>query len=119
MILRLAMGGIVAVYFIVIFWLLKHGKFALSYSLLWLFSGCIMALFVIFPNMLEYMARCLGIEVASNGLFAMSIFLIIIILTSMTVIVSKLSSDLRKLVQNCAIMEKRLRYLEAKNEEKE
>lgn len=119
MVLRLAMGGLVVVYFIVIFYLLKHGKFALSYSLLWLFSGFVMALFVIFPNLLEYMAKCLGIEVASNGLFAMSIFLIIIILASITAIVSKLSWDLRKMVQNYAIMEKRLRCLEEENEPKE
>lgn len=118
MVLRLTVGGLVIVYFIVIFWLLKHGKFALSYSLLWLFSGCIMALFAIFPNLLEYMAKRLGIEVASNGLFAMCIFLIIIILTSITAIVSKLSSDLRRLVQSCALMEKRLRCLEEENEEK-
>lgn len=104
---------LIIAYFLLIFYLLKRKKFSLRYSLLWLFSGLIMLILVIFPDLLVNITRFFGIEIASNGLFAMCIFLIVMILVLLTVIVSDLTYRIKKLSQVIAIAEKRLRALEA------
>ena len=105
---------IIICYFIYIISLLKRKKVELKYSLLWIFSGLVMLVLVIFPDIFIYSAKFIGIEVASNGLFAVFIFLLIIILISLTVIISSDSAKIKILVQKIAIMEKRIRELEDK-----
>lgn len=100
------------VYFIVILTLLKKNRLALKYSLLWIFAGGFFVLIAVFPNILVFFANIAGIEVPSNGLFAMCIFFSVLILISLTVIVSEINMKLRILVQKIAIMEKRIRELE-------
>jgi hypothetical protein len=48
----------------------------------------------------------------TNGLFAFLFFAIIILLMSLTSIVSKMNNNMRQLVQQCAMYEKRIRELE-------
>ena len=49
-----------------------------------------------------------------NGLFALSVFFIIIILMSLTSIVSKQTEKIRTLTQENALLEERIRKLEEK-----
>lgn len=74
-----------------------------------------MLLVVLFPKILENITGIFGIELASNGLFAMCIFFIVLILIFLTVVVTDFANRIKKLVQQSAIMEKRLRDLEGKN----
>lgn len=112
---------VIFAYFLLILFLLKKKKFSLRYSLLWLFSGIVMLIFVLFPDILESVTGMFGIELASNGLFAMCIFFTILILVFLTVAVTDFSYQIKKLAQQAAIAEKRLRDLEkqgCKNEKK-
>lgn len=103
---------VIAIYFYVIFRFLKKKKIALKYTLLWLFSGLLMLVLVLFPQILIFVAKLLAIEVASNGLFGMCIFLIILILISLTIAISDLGEKEKRLVQNAALLDERIRYLE-------
>ena len=76
--LRIFALVLITIYFVVIIRLLKKKKFALKYSLLWFLAGLLMLIVVIWPNVLVWGANLLGIEVASNGLFAMCILYIIL-----------------------------------------
>lgn len=105
---------LVAAYFALILTLLKKRKFILTYSLLWLFAGVVMLVIAIFPQLLGIVAGFLGFEVASNGLFALCILLIIMILVSITAAITAFSGRIRRLVQTQALLEKRVRELEAK-----
>ena len=58
--------------------------------------------------------RGMGIIDELNGLFSIVIFFLIIVLISMTSHITKLYHDFRKLVQRCALYEKRLREVEEK-----
>ena len=81
LLLRFAFFVILA-YFLLIVYLIKKKKFLLRYGILWLMSGLVMLVFILFPNILHTVTGIFGIELASNGIFAMCIFLVIMILVS-------------------------------------
>ena len=102
----------IIVYFFLIFSLLKNGRLILKYSLLWLLTGIVMLVLAIYPNIMEKTVKLMGIYDAVNGLFTLVIFFIIVILMSLTSIVSNFRSQNKNLVQQVALLEKRLRDLE-------
>lgn len=104
----------VTIYFIMLFYLIKKKSLDLKYSLLWIFSGIIMYIVVMFPNIVLKITETLGIIDMTNGLFALVMFFEIMILMSITAIVSKMKVNNKKLIQECALLEKRVRELEEK-----
>lgn len=110
--LRIALLIAILVYYLCIYYLLKEKKLLLKYSLLWIISGLIMILLVIFPQPFEYIMHLIGVVEMTNGLFAVVLLVLIFILISLTSIVSSQNSKIRQLVQQCAMYEKQLRQLE-------
>lgn len=109
----------VIVYFVIILLFLKHKALALKYTLLWMMAGIVLGIMVIWPEMLIYFVRILGIASNMNGLFIACIAFIIMILMSLTSIVSRQADKIKNLTQTIAKMEKRLREVESnKNETK-
>lgn len=92
-------------YFIILAHFLKKGNLMLKYSLLWILAGIVLALFVIFPDLLRTVSEIVGIETPSNGLFAICIMFIIFILMALTMIVSFQKKRLRQLSQTIALLE--------------
>lgn len=110
--LRITLIIAVCCYFILILVFLKRKSLELKYSLLWLLAGVIMGIFVVFPKGLEHLTGFLGIESLMNGLYVLCIGFIIIILMALTSIVSKQTMKIRALIQEIAMLEKRLREAE-------
>ncbi len=71
-----------------------------------------MAVFVIWPKALSMIVGLAGIQSNMNGLFIMAIVFIVMIMMSLTSIVSKQTNKIRHLIQEIAILEKKLRELE-------
>lgn len=105
----------IALYYVVLFYLLKKKSLSLKYTLLWLFSGLVMLVFVLFPGLLTMFAALAGVGVPTNALFAIISFCIIMLLISITSIVSKQTERIKILTQTLAILENRVRELERKN----
>ena len=112
--LRISLLIGIAVYFICIFFLLKKNSLNLKYTLLWIFLGIVFSLVVIFPVILKVPMQQIGVVEWTNGLFALLLLILLIIDMSITAIVSKLNERMRKLVQQCALYEERIRQLEEK-----
>lgn len=110
--LRVLLMVAVFVYFIMVFQLLKRKTLNLKYTLLWLASGFIMLILVVFPQLLQFFARLVGIADPMNALFSVVFFCIIMILMALTAIVSKQNNRNKDLVQSVALLEKRVRELE-------
>lgn len=110
--LRITLIIAVCCYFVLILLFLKRRALELKYTLLWLLAGVIMGIFVIFPRLLVYLTRFLGIESTMNGLYVLCIGFILIILMALTSIVSKQTMKIRALIQENAMLEKRLRERE-------
>lgn len=112
--LRIAISIALVVYYACIFYFLKKKSLTLKYTLLWLFTGLVMVLVVIFPQVLEQILHWVGVVELTNGLFGIVCFALLIILLSITSIVSIMNEKMRRLVQQCAMYEKRIRELEMK-----
>ena len=108
------MFAAIAIYFVILFVLIKKGSLILKYSLLWMLAGVLMLVFAIWPGILTWLTSVLGIALPVNALFAMMFFCIIMILMSLTSIVSKQKEELKILTQQMAILEKELRDLKDK-----
>jgi len=114
--LRITIIVALIMYYACIFYLLRKKSLTLKYTLLWIFSGFVMILIVIFPDLFEKMIHKIGIVEMTNGLFAVVLFAILIILISITSIVSKMNSRIRQLVQQCAMYEREIRNFHEKIE---
>lgn len=106
----------VVCYFVLLILLLRRKMLNLKYGLLWIFSGVLMLILAIFPGILNFFSRLVGIASPTNALFAVILFCMIIILISLTAIASGLNNKVKKLAQTIALMEDRLRKLEAAEE---
>ena len=107
----------VALYFALLIFFLRRKRISLKYSLLWLFSGIVMLLLALFPQLLSWVAASVGIVTPVNALFAVALFCIIILM-SLTAIVSKQNAQLVQLAQANALLEQRVRELEERAKEK-
>lgn len=91
---------------------MKKKMLSLKYTLLWLFSGFVMGILVLFPGLLDAFVKAVGIETPMYGLFVFAIFFILVIAMSLTAIVSKQTERIKDLAQDNAVLEKRVRELE-------
>lgn len=111
-ILRISLIAAVICYFILILYFLKNRALNLKYTLLWLLSGAVMGILVIFPELLTYIIHIFGIEDNMNGLFIMCIAFMLMIMMALTSIASRQNMKIRSLVQEIGILDKRIRELE-------
>lgn len=111
--LRITLIIAVGCYFFLILLFLKKKSLELKYTLLWLLAGVIMGLAIVFPKFLIRFTKSLGIESAMNGLYVLCIGFILIILMALTSIVSEQTMNIRTLIQENAMLEKRIREMES------
>lgn len=116
-VLQISLIVAVICYFVVILIFLKRKALELKYTLLWLFAGVIMGVMLIFPGILNWIIHMLGIETYMNGLFVLAIGFIICILMALTSIVSRQLKKINDLVQENAMLEKRVRDLEKEHKD--
>ncbi len=112
--LRISLCVGIAVYFTFIIIFLRKKALALKYTILWIVSGFLMLLVVLFPRIINYVSKILGIVTPANAVFTLELFFLIVILMSITSIVSKLDEKMKKMIQYTALLEKRIRELEEK-----
>ena len=115
--LRISLIIALLIYFSCIYMMLKKEKPNFKYSLLWIILGICMLFFIIFPSALEQLAKGIGIINYLNGLFAVVLFGLIILLMFLTTVASELSNKNRILIQECALLEERIRKLEKESTE--
>lgn len=116
--LRITLCIAIICYFIIILYYLKKKMLDLKYTLVWLFAGLVMAIMVFFPQLLVGFVRFLGIQSIMNGLFILAIAFSIMLLMMLTAIASRTSMKIRTLIQENAMLEKRVRELEEKTKER-
>jgi len=104
--LRISILIIIAALLVFFITLLRKQKLNLKYCLVWVFSLLGVAVFCIFPGLLDSISNVLGIAVPVFALFLICIAFLACICISLTIVVSRLSDRLRKLSQNIAILER-------------
>ena len=120
-----------AILLLIIFALLKKGQMSVKYSLLWLALAVVLVIFAVFPYVVYvlrdllviaaafpyviYVLRdVLSIEMPVNLVFMLMFCFVLLVLLSLSIGVSQLADKCKRLTQENAILEKRVRDLEKK-----
>lgn len=94
---------------------IRKYKLELRYSLFWLFFCMVSLLLAIFPNILFYISGNIYIETPVNALYLISFILVFIILYNFTILISKMSAQIKKTTQEIGLLKNEL--LQARNAE--
>lgn len=96
----------------IFFSMIKTQKIYMKYSLTWLFSIISILLFSIFPDYINKFAYTIGVSTPINALFFSAIFLLMLIIFSLTISQSRASQKISSLSQQFAILEYELKKKE-------
>ncbi|MCQ2478634.1 MAG: DUF2304 domain-containing protein [Clostridia bacterium] len=98
----------IAIYLIIILVLLRKKRLSLKYSLLWIFTGLVFFILVLFPQIVSFLAKLFGVISPVNAVFVCLIFFILLILISLTSIVSLQQKRIKSLIQHLSLLQKQL-----------
>ncbi len=114
--LRLFLGFAVFLYFALLINMLRKESIILKYAILWLISGVLFVLFLLFPEIVFSASRLIGVSNPVNAVFLLFAGFALMMLLSISSIISQDNGKVRKLTQQVALLEQRIRQLE--NEKK-
>jgi len=92
--------------------LIRREKLRARYSLFWLLVGFIFLIFSLWTNLLNLVARIIGIYTLPNALFFIGFVGTVVILLHFSVIISTLSVENKKLIEKLSILSWRVEELE-------
>jgi len=110
--LRILLALLVLAYTLTTVRMIRRGRLNLSYSLLWLFLSGVMLLVLIVPQVVDGLTRLMGIDLPINMVLTAFAFFSLAMLFFLTVAASRANEKVRSLVQQMALLEKRVRDLE-------
>ena len=110
--LRLDMFLGAVVFLVVILWLLNYGRLTVRYSIIWLMAGGALLVFAVFPYIVLVLRDWLNMEMPVNVIFTLVLAFVLLLLLSLSTIVSGFAEKLKRLAQENALLEKRVRELE-------
>jgi hypothetical protein len=88
--------------------LIRRGRLKERYSLLWLFSGAVMLVLSLSRDLLEYIARLVGIFYPPSLLFLIAFIFLLLITLHFSAVISGLSEKNKKLAQEIALLRQSL-----------
>ena len=102
----------VLLFILIIIIMIKKHKLSVKYAIIWLLAGFVLLVFAMFPYVVKLIRYFVGIELVSNLVFMMLISFLILVVLGLSSTVSIFSVQIKKLTQNQAMLEKRIRELE-------
>ena len=93
--------------------LVRRRRLMERYALLWLLSGVVLLVLSTFRGLLEDAARLIGVEYPPSALFFIAFAFVLLLLLHFSVAVSRLADQSKVLAQRLALLEKRVRDVEA------
>ncbi len=97
----------------------KKKKVDIRYILSWMLLIFVLFILTLLPNTLEILTLALGITLPINMLFFFGSVLMLVIIYSLTISVTKLNDEVKELAQKLAIIEKKTRDTTEKDNENE
>ena len=113
--IRIIIALLVLLGLAVIFKYIKNGRLELKYALSWLFAGLMVLIFDLAPGLMEKMTDLLGITLPINMVFFMGFVFVLLIMFTLTVVISITATTTKRLVQENALLKKRVEELEKKD----
>jgi hypothetical protein len=98
------LGAILAIAFMaLILDLIRRDKLLERYSIVWFLLGIAMLLGAIFPVLLEWLARAMGVRDVTIALFSVTLLVLLALSLNFSVIASRQSKQITRLAQQSAI----------------
>jgi hypothetical protein len=112
---RIQLLAIVAsgILLLIVLELVRRRRLMERYALLWLLSAAVLLVLASFRGLLEDAARVIGVEYPPSALFFIAFAFVLLLLLHFSVAVSRLADQSKVLAQRLAILEKRVREVEA------
>ena len=98
-------------FLIYIGWLIVKGKLREEYAIIWILCTILLLVFSFWRNGLVVMSDLFGVLEAPNLVFTGAIFAILIYLLHISIVVSKLQAQNKKLAQDIALMKEKMKDL--------
>ncbi len=106
----LAVGDLVFLFLIFLF--VKHGRLSVRFSLAWFALGGVLLVFAAFPLVAKMLRALLRFEVVSNMVFTLLFVFVLLVLLILSAAASTQTEEIKRLAQQSAILEHRVRQLE-------
>ena len=90
-------------------WLIVRGKLREEYAIIWILCTVVLVVFSFWRDGLDVVSEMIGIKAPPNLVFTGAIFAILIYLLHLSVTVSKLQEQNKKLAQDIALMKEKLK----------
>lgn len=90
----------------------EKGQMSVKYSLLWLALAVVLVIFAVFPYVVYVLRDLLDVQMPVNLVFMLMFCFVLLVLLSLSIGVSQLADKCKRLTQENAILEKRVRDLE-------
>lgn len=94
-------------FLIYIGWLIVRGKLREEYAIVWIISTAVLIIFSFWRKGLDVISGILGIYSPPNMVFTGAIFAVLIYLLHLSVTVSKLQEQNKKLAQDIALLKEK------------
>ncbi len=96
-----------------VLWLIRTQRLHLREALLWLLTTAAAIAVTAFPQLLEWTAHLVGIQVPANALFGAGLLYLAINVLSVTIAASTSTTRIRRLAQECALLRAEVETLRA------
>lgn len=87
----------------------KNKHFAEKESLIWIFAGFSVFLLAVFPELLSFITKLMGVAYAPTALFLLTFFAIVFILLRKEEQITNINDKIKELAQRNAILEEKIR----------
>ena len=110
-----AVAGAVAL-LVIVLEMVRRRRLMERYALLWLLSAVVILGLAVWQDALEQLAHAMGILSAPNALFFVAVAFILFLLLHFSAAMSRLSDQSKVIAQRHALLEQRVRELEARQQ---
>jgi hypothetical protein len=105
-----AAGGL----FFIVFELVRRRRLMERYALLWLFSTIVLLGLAVWKDLLESVARTIGIYYAPSALFVIAFAFVLVLLLHFSLVISRLADQNKVMAQRIGQLQHRIASLEAR-----
>jgi hypothetical protein len=104
---------VTACLFVLVFELVRRRRLMERYALLWLFASAVLLGLAVWRDLLETIARAVGIYYAPSALFAIAFGFVLVLLLHFSLVISRLSDQTKVLAQRLGLLQQRVDELTA------
>ena len=116
--IQIALIASSALFLYFIFELTRKKRIRESYSLVWFLAGLVLLVFSVFRGLLDKLAALFGVVYAPALIIPVILLMGLLLGIHFSIVISRLTEDNKRLIQEVGLMKHRIQQLETKNNPK-